>query len=478
MLLSSQEIARICSAQWSGKVPENVTGIGISRQSLANGNSGNLYAHTAELSLNINDQDLARLRKIEKYDAVGFILPRGLEISSQYSVLSVPDVGRALYALAEQVRSMFVGRCVGVTGTEGKTGFKCMLGHILSEQKPTHFTRSSGNMDSALAATLASISREDQVAIFEIAVGHAGLGSKRSRLVKPDIAVITEIGNEHLARHKSLDALIHAKSGIVTGLHSGFCILNANSRNFAATRTAVLKRKKVPLITFGCEPTCDGQLLAAEFVDWAWHIRARIDDVELQYRLPLFGEHIPLASVSVLLTAYYLDADLHQAAHSLASYPAFHSQGVLRRLSIDGKQLVCFDNATRASALSYQSTLAAARTIRVAGRKIALIGEMLRLGDETEAAHALLAQQIEAADFDQIILIGAYTRTTLAHLSQSARTKVSYCEFDYRREASKPEALAEVFTHLRSIVQSGDFLFIKGEMDEFSNFLMPMAMTY
>jgi UDP-N-acetylmuramyl pentapeptide synthase len=485
LLLDIGSIARITGGTWCD-LPDNTafTGIAHNLNYLKEGSSGNLYfasnadardhAFTKETAKSIiRASHLGAAAAVVPHDAIG--LPEGLPL------LRVDNAMSALEALGIHVRDrLFTGKRVIVTGTEGKTGFKCMLHHVLSPQIPTHAILNSSNLDFSLYASLASIRQHDRIAILEAAGTHPGRCKRRSNIVKPHLFVITEVGNEHIMYHGSQQAVIEGKADIALGMcDGGYGILNADSRNYAAVRKAVLSRRQVPLLLFGSTPECNGRLIGHHFENNGWNVSAEIEGEKVEYRLPLLGEHAPLASVSVLLAAHHLGAGVARAAKEFADFVPYESQGVLRRIMCHGGEALLFDNATRASVLSYQSALrTAARLSPPApdGKKVALIGQMIYLGDEAEQEHARLAEWIDEAGFNSIILVGKHTETTYAHLKNQSVVVKRLHEYD-RRNANQRE-LQQLIEVLMENTRPGDLLFVKGEVDELGDYLRTLEIKH
>lgn len=477
LLFDYQEIARILKGEWRNYqgLPA-LSGVSVNREFMTEGSTGNFYfvLGPKEDPKEFNSHHRSLLRKVFEIGAVAAAAPRTAQgLPENLPLLLVDDVRESLKKLALHARDHFTGKRVLVTGTEGKTGFKCMLGHALSKQIATQFACNSGNLESGIFASLASIRRDDRVAIIEVSVAQPGRGVRRSNLVKPHVAVITEVGNEHLKYHGNMQTLIESKAGIVDGVvDGGYCILNADSANYAAVRKAVLAKRRLPILLFGSHPWCNGRLTGGEFADNGWRVRAEIEGESVEYAVPAVGGHIPLASVSVLLAAYYLGADVARAAADLVDFKPYESQGVLRILSCRGGKVRCFDNASRASVLSFQSTLRMVphlQPLEHGGRKIGVIGEMVYLGFEAETEHRKLAEWVDAAGFDCLILVGAHTRTTLAHLKKTDKVIKQF--FEYDRHQSDAAAFQALIDGIMEEVRPGDFLFVKGELDELGEYL-------
>jgi len=481
LLLDIDTIARITGGEWHN-LPAGtlLTGMCHSRKYLNNGTQGNLYfpinSNASDHSFSASNTDNA-VRAL-RMGAVAAVVPcSATGLPDDMPRLRVENIIAALETMGVHVRdTLFTGQRVLVTGTEGKTGFKCMLHHVLTPQIPVHAILNSTNMDFSLYASLASIRRKDRIAILEAAGTHPGRCARRSKIVKPHLFVITEVGNEHMVYHGSQLALIEGKADICIGLmEGGYGILNADSLNYAAVREAVLARRNVPLLLFGSGPECNGRLLGKRFENNGWIVSANIEGITVEYRLPLLGEHAPLASVSVLLAAHSLGADVVKAAAAFADFVPYESQGVLRRTAIHHGEVLLFDNSSRASVLSYQSYLATAARLSPAqpqGRKIAMIGQMIFLGDEAQKEHERLAEWVDKAGFDCIIFVGQYMESTYARLKHPSRVVQRFPAYD-RRHASKQET-RELIDTLLDLIRPGDLVFIKGEVDEVGEYFQTL----
>lgn len=478
LLLDANLVAALTGGTWTRAAKELFfSGMSFKRAYTKEGTSGNLFfAVQHDVRNKFPESSIAPMARAALAEgAAAVVVPQNVQgLSDDLPLLRIsPDID-SLQLLGEHVRDhLFTGRRVLVSGTEGKTGFKNMLHHVLSPQIGTHAVTNSSNLGFSIMASLASIRKNDRVAILEAAGTHPGRLAVRSGYVKPHLFVLTEVGNEHINFHGSQQAVIESKADIAVGLvEGGFGILNADSRNYDATRRAVLGRKRVPLCLFGTGSHCNGRLVASEFKDNAWTVSADIEGQLVQYRLPLLGDHAPLASVSVLLSAYYLGADAAQAAAEFETFRPYESQGALRRLAHRGGVITCYDNASRASMLSYRSTLGMAAKLTPptpGGKKVGVIGQMIFLGDESEPGHAQLAPWVDAAEFDRVILVGKYTEVTFVHLKNPGVVVARFPQYD-RRTSTKAE-LQALIEATEAACNPGDLLFVKGEVDELGQYL-------
>ncbi len=372
-----------------------------------------------------------------------------------HPVLLVSDAYEALKKMAFYVRDKSQARRVLVTGTEGKTGFKHMLYHLLSEQTDVHATRDSANLNVPILSSLASIGCHDKVEIVEASVANRGVGKTRSRLVQPDICVITEVGYEHLSTHGSLENLIVDKAGIIDGLHEkGLCILNADSPAYDRLREAIYVQKYVNIITFGSTPHAHARLLNAVFDEKAllWHVASEIDGEPVNYTLPVLGEHAPLSSLAPLLVVKRLGYDVQKAAKAFQYFRSYETMGRLTRIESPDKTFLFYDHSHRASILSYASALKDLSRLSPleGGKKIAVIGNMLNIGALSPQAHEDLAPMIEAAGVERLYTVGFFAKPLHEALKDPSIL------------AGHGECFEEIEAALLNDIGDGDLLFIKG----------------
>lgn len=361
----------------------------------------------------------SKLRRIfEKGAAAAIITDRKYARNAPGPVLLVENSQQALEKLAVFCRdNLHQVKRVLITGTEGKTGFKLQLHHLLHNQTQVHATLDSSNLTVPILCSLASLNENDKVEIIEASVAQPDVGVKRSTIAQPHLCVITQVGFEHTTTHGSHENLIYNKASIIEGLiKGGACILNADSENYHALREAIYRRKYVPLLSFGSDAGCNGVLNSACFSETtlAWQVEATIEGKKLTYTLPILGGHAPLSSVSVLLAIHHLGYDVEKAAADYIHFRSSETMGRLSRIAYQDGFLTFYDHSHRGSFLSFHSAMLdlALLSPGKGGRKTAVIGHMLNLGEQTIRAHEKLAELIEQAGIDRLYTVGEFMKHT------------------------------------------------------------------
>ncbi len=375
--------------------------------------------------------------------------------ASKYPILLVKNSKKALEDLAFYARDNINVKRILVTGTEGKTGFKNQLYFLLNHQTNSHATLDSSNLNVPILCSMASITVDDKVEIIEASVAEPNVGVIRSNLVKPDICVITEVGFEHIASHGSFENLIDNKASIIDGLkQDGICVLNADSINYDLIREAIYKRKYVKIVTFGSNKKCNARLIDAKFntKKLVWNIKSSIYGIEISYSVPLLGEHIPLSSLAPLLVIHLLGYDVKKAAKDYMKFIGTETMGILSEIKTSEITFYFYDHSHRASILSYDSALKDLSRIFQPknGRKIAVIGNMLNIGNISKKAHEDLAELIEKANVNRLYTVGVFAKP----IHDKLKDKTILIKHADKYTEIEKDILADI--------QDGDLIFVKG----------------
>ena len=319
---------------------------------------------------------------------------------------SMGDLGRAARARAE-------ARVIAVTGSVGKTSTKEALRLALTPAGSVHASAASYNNHWGVPLTLARMPRSAKFAIAEIGMNHAGEITPLVAMVRPHIAIVTTVAPVHLEFFPSVEAIADAKAEIFTGLEpGGVAIINRDSPHFERLDEAARHSPAGLISTFGAHEAADARLL--DFTPAASHstVRARVVGREMSFRLGAPGRHLAENALAVLLAAHAVGADLEQAASALAFFQAQTGRGERTVVETARGSFTLIDESYNANPASMRAALALAGTYTPgkAGRRIAVIGDMLELGTQSPDLHAALAADIAANRFDLVFAAGPMMR--------------------------------------------------------------------
>ena len=314
-------------------------------------------------------------------------IPVGLENAP---LLLVPDVLEGLVALGTAARARTKARVIAITGSVGKTGSKEMLRVALAGQGNIHVAEKSYNNHEGVPLTLARMPADTDIAVIEIGMNHPGEIAPLARMARPHVALITTVAPVHLAAFNSVEEIAAEKAEIFKGLEpDGIAVLNADIETYDILAQAA----PAQILRFGTAKTADFQLLSCDVGQGATVVRAKAPMGEIMFKLGGEGTHLAQNAVGVLAGLHALKADLGRATLALASWHPPEGRGARQQIplgpqGLDGHFTLINEsyNANPASTRAALETLA-----QQAGRKVAILGDMLELGDTAPALHAALA---------------------------------------------------------------------------------------
>ncbi len=359
-------------------------------------------------------------------------------------VIQVEDPLAALQRLAVAARARARAKIIAVTGSVGKTTTKEMLRCALAGFGRVHGAEASFNNHIGVPLTLARMPRETDYAVFEIGMNHPGEIAPLARLTQPDVAIITSIGRAHLGLMGSEQAIAEEKATIFAGLApNGAAVLPAASKFLPLLRAQVPASARVHGFA---GPGAVARLLTVKYGAEASDILADIMGTRVKFRLAAPGQHMAENALAVLTVAAALGLDVADAARALEGFTPVSGRGARRRLLVPGGEVLLLDESYNASDASMRAALAVLAL--APGRHIAVLGDMLELGEHAGPEHLALRPDALAAAA-KIYACGPHCKPLFDSLP--AATQGAY--------ASDAAALAPL---VLAALRPGDTVLVKG----------------
>ena len=378
--------------------------------------------------------------------------PAGLEGSP--NLVTVDDCDAALTALGRFARDRSAAQFVCVTGSVGKTSTKDGLAAALGTRGPTHATVGNLNNQWGVPLTLARMPADAAYGVIELGMNHAGELTPLSQLAHPDVALITTIEAVHLEFFDSVAAIAEAKAEIFAGLdESGVAVLNRDNAYFALLASIAADHGAKRILGFGASPDADARLVAAEFDDDGSDVTADVNGHTVQYRLNAPGRHQVINSLAILAAVSALGANLDAAAAALGDVAVPRGRGRRHRVATATGDYVVIDDSYNASPASMRAAIdvLGAAHPEGTGRRLAVLGDMLELGEEAPQLHARLARNLEANSVDQVFTSGPL----MAALDEALPAPMR------GGHAATPEKLLPI---VLNAVEAGDVALVKGSL--------------
>ncbi len=404
--------------------------------------------------------DLFVARKGPRFDGHSFVedvLERGaagaiVETTTpgtRGGVIVVDDTLRALQDLAHAVRVAAGTRVIAITGSAGKTTTKETIAEMLATRY--RVVKNKGNLNNhiGLPLSLMQLRTKPDVAVMELGMNHAGEISRLVEIAEPDVRVWTNVGDAHLGFLASPDAIADAKAEILQRATTATVLVcNADDPRVMARARAFVGRT----ITFGTADTADVRAVSIEDRGLDG-MRARVTTPagERDLETPLLGRgnlaNVLAATAAALEFGIALDAIVEVAARLR---PA-DRRGAVTRL---GGGVTLIDDSYNSSPTALRTALEVVARETRCERKIAVLGEMLELGEHSRALHEECGRAAAATGLAKLFAIGGDTARALADAAIAAgmpRDAVAY--YAHSSAAVAPVAAA---------VRRGDLVLVKG----------------
>ena len=288
--------------------------------------------------------------------------------------LRVADTLDGLWALGRAGRARVNGPVVAVTGSSGKTTFKTFAAAALD----AFATSGSLNNHIGVPLSLARTPRESTAAVYEIGTNHPGEIEPLSRLARPDVAVLLNVHPAHIENFGSLDAIRKEKTTIALGLEPGGTFVHPSGLDGPATHRSV---------SFGMDTTADLQLVRSA----GTVAELRTPAGRFECAVPGGGEHRAMSVCALAAVLVALDLPLDRL-HRLVDEAVPRGRG--NRATV--QEITVIDESYNANPASMAATLDAFAA--EPGRRIAILGDMLELGEDAPRYHADLAPHCGSID--------------------------------------------------------------------------------
>ncbi|MCX5820970.1 MAG: UDP-N-acetylmuramoyl-tripeptide--D-alanyl-D-alanine ligase [Deltaproteobacteria bacterium] len=362
--------------------------------------------------------------------------------------IGVPDTLRALGDIAHDWRRRFPVPVIAITGSSGKTTTKEMVAAIAARTR--NLLRTEGNLNNriGLPLTLLRLHGKHELAIVEMGTNSPGEIATLAAIAGPDVGLITNIGPAHLEGLGSLRAIREEKGSLFEMMAGrGTAILNHDDPAIAL----LAGRWRGKRISFGLGP---GAQVTAERIEPVGPAGVRfqlvIDGIGIPVFLSALGEHNVMNALAAAAAARALGFDRHEIAAGLAAFRPVPGRTEIRRLGNGAFLIIDAYNANPASVREAVKTL---QGLRGSGDAIVILGDMLELGEQSEALHKEIGTLLADANIHDLFLRGSLTEAVAAGAIRRGFPAERITFF---------EAPDEVASSLQSRLKKDDWILIKG----------------
>ncbi len=308
------------------------------------------------------------------------------------NIIIVDDTTEYLINLAKKKRAELNIPIIAVTGSVGKTSTKNIISDVLSTKY--RVLKTSGNLNTKIGLSLTLLSSKDEeVIVLEMGMNQKGEISVLTNIAKPTVAVITNIGTAHIGNLGSRENILQAKLEILEGLNGPLLLNNDNDLLHAWQK---LNNNKYNLITYGLDNMSDYMASNLKYDGSG----SRFTYQNKEYSMPILGKHFIYNALVALAISDLFDLDKNLVAQKLAQItPEPHRMELIKC-----SNYIVIDDSYNASYDSVYYSLAVLKAFH--GRKIAVLGDILELGEYGIKIHEDIGHLILENKIDLLITIG------------------------------------------------------------------------
>lgn len=449
-LWTTDEMIEAMAGRPFGAPPEGITGISIDSRTITAGEA--FFAIKGD--------------RVDGHDFASFAVANGASLlvvaeaklpalgRVTVPMIVVEDVLAALEKLAAAARDRSSAKIIAVTGSVGKTTTKEMLRRALEPSGRVHAAVASFNNHWGVPLTLARMPADIEFGVFEIGMNHPGEIRPLVQLVRPHVAIVTTIAAAHLGNFASLEEIAAAKAEIFEGVEpGGHALLNRDNAQFGFLEKAAQEAGVENVHSFGQHAKAEFRLAEFDGAAESSTLWVSFGGETREIVIGAPGRHIAENAVAVLGAVSLVGADVDAAADAFGSLSAVKGRGERHTLKVANGSFTLIDESYNANPASMRAAIAvlAAAHPRGDGRRIAVIGDMLEMGEFSAKVHAELAGPLLAAGIEHVWLAGPEMAALRDALPESVQV-------EYR------ETTAELADFVVASVRPGDVLMVKSSL--------------
>jgi UDP-N-acetylmuramoyl-tripeptide--D-alanyl-D-alanine ligase len=364
------------------------------------------------------------------------------------AVITVKDTLSALGDMARDWRRKYGTPVVALTGSNGKTTTKEMVAACLETTFPILKTKGNLNNLIGVPLTLLTLTEKERVAVLEMGMNVPGEIRRLTEMAEPDVGLITNIQKVHLEGVGSLERLKEEKGELFRRMRrDGTILVNQDDPRVIDLASDYPGQK----ITFGIEHPAEVmakeiRLRGAEGTSFTLILEGEV----MEIRLRLLGRHFVSNALSAIAVACLFGVEVKQAKEAMENLPPFPMRMEVVPLK-GGKTLI--NDAYNANPYSMELALETLVEVKGKGRAIAVLGDMLELGNFTMEAHQRIGQKVRELSIDFLFALGEeapiVVESAIRHGFPMERARVV-------------ESHSESISLLRQMIQNGDWILVKG----------------
>lgn len=365
------------------------------------------------------------------------------------NIIQVEDTIKAIGEMASLkmriLKNTYNLKVVGVTGSVGKTSTKDIIANVLSKKYKVLKTEGNNNNHIGLPLTILRLQNEE-IAVIEMGMNHFGEISYLTKIAKPDIAVITNIGTSHIGNLGSRENILKAKLEILEGMDKKKIVINND--NDLLNKWYLENKNNIEIHTFGIKNESEFNAKNIKLKENSSEFICENKSEKINIEVPVGGEHFILNALCGLTVGKLLNLNNEEIKNGIKDFKLTAKRMEINHLK---NNITIINDSYNASYESMKASISNLKNMN-GERKIAVLGDMFELGDFSEKLHKEVGTEIYKNKIDKLYLIGNYSKFIGEEAEKEGYKKENIFYFENKDE---------LFNNLKNNLKSGDVILIK-----------------
>ena len=368
-----------------------------------------------------------------------------LEAYKNKNIIKVSDTLEALYAIARRKREKYQIPVIAITGSVGKTSTKDIVANVVSQKYKTLKTMGNNNNDIGLPFTILKL-QEEEAMVLEMGMNHFKEISLLTSIAKPNICIITNIGTSHIGNLGSRENILKAKLEILEGTDNPTIIINND--NDLLHKWQEENKEKRDIITYGIQEPSDINAKQIQLEEKSSEFYCQIENEKVNIKVPVGGEHFVLNALCAICVGKTLKIESNKIKKGIEEFKL-----TKKRMDIqeNSKGVKIINDAYNASLESMEASLKYLAEFKN-NRKIAVLGDMLELGEYTQKLHQQVGDLVQQNKIDILFCCGEYAENIAKQAKEAGMTEGNVQYFKTKEEMKEK---------LEKIQKRGDVILFK-----------------
>lgn len=361
------------------------------------------------------------------------------------TIIKVENTLEALYNIARYKRSLYDIPVIAITGSVGKTSTKDIVANVVSQKYRTLKTIGNNNNNIGLPFTILRM-QEEEAMVLEMGMNHFGEISLLTSIAKPTICIITNIGTSHIGNLGSRENILKAKLEILEGNQSQTVIINND--NDLLHKWYEENKNKIDIKTYGIKEKSDLNANHIVLNELSSEFNCNLDGEDEKIIVPVGGEHFILNSLCAVMVGKVLKINSEKIIKGIEEFELTKKRMDITELE-NGVKII--NDAYNASLESMSASLKVLSEFKQ-NRKIAVLGDMLELGEYSQKLHEKVGEEVYRNKIDILMCSGKSAKYIAKRAKELGMSEENIYYFETKEE---------IINKLKEVSKKGDVILLK-----------------